>query len=106
MNKTEKLLLLAKLQMREKEIDEVRKNLRFVFGNVVDSPIMDAMWGCFGDLTDIVAEKIGDRHKWLEWFIWENDWGKKEYEARFEGQERPIKTFEDLLWVIGQGEEK
>lgn len=101
MTNTDKILLIERLRSRYSYIDEVHKNICLVFGPVVESPIMDAMWVFFGDMVDIVAEKIGDNGGWLEWFIWEDEWGRKEYDAGYDDDVRPIKTIEDLLWVIG-----
>ena len=47
----------------------------------------------------------GDNGEWIDWFINENDCGRKAYEAGYEGRLRPIRTVEDLLDLIEQGEE-
>ena len=53
-----------------------------------------------------IASAIGDSTgEWLDWFIHENDCGRKGYEAGYEGRIKPITTAEYLLDLIEQGEE-
>jgi hypothetical protein len=57
-----------------------------------------------GELTDAftrqVAAAVGDKADWLFWYMYENDMGRKGYEAGTPDAYRQIKTVEDLLWVI------
>ena len=46
------------------------------------------------DILD--ADDEADTIGWLEWFLWENDGGKKGMEAGFTGQTRPVRTLRDI----------
>lgn len=49
-----------------------------------------------------VAHRIGDKKEWLEWFMYENDFGARGFEAS-PGDEHPmrkIETIDDLVWLI------
>lgn len=39
---------------------------------------------------------------WIQWYLWENDAGAKGMTAGVEGNMRPIRTVEDLYWVMGE----
>lgn len=41
-----------------------------------------------------------DPQGWIMWYILENNYGAKGYDAGYKGNMKPIKTIEDLLWVM------
>lgn len=46
----------------------------------------------------IVGTSVGE---WLAWYRYDNDMGKKGYEATLKnGETRKIKNLDDLLWVL------
>lgn len=49
-----------------------------------------------------ISREIGDYSKdtWLEWFIWENDFGNKKLSITVAGEEIVIKNTTDLLKAI------
>ena len=52
------------------------------------------------------ASAIGDSAgEWLDWFVHDNDCGRKAYEAGYNDNLKPIRTVEDLLDLIEQGDE-
>ena len=65
-----------------------------------EGPITSALWLTQDALTLATAELVGDKAEWLTWFAADNEMGTKAMEAGPVGQLRPIKTLEDLLWVI------
>lgn len=52
-------------------------------------------------LTKSTAELVGDKFEWLIWFWTENAMGAQGMKAGPPDDMRPIKTLEDLLWLIG-----
>ena len=46
------------------------------------------------------ATAIGDEGTWLDWFVHENDCGRKGHEAGYDNRVKPIRTAEDLLDLI------
>lgn len=66
----------------------------------VDGPMIKALILAQDALTAATAELVGDQSDWLNWHYVANAMGANSYEAGPAGQERPIKTLEDLLWVI------
>ena len=52
------------------------------------------------------ASAIGDSAgEWLDWFVHDNDCGRKAHEAGYDNRLRPIRTVEDLLDLIEEEEE-
>lgn len=65
-------------------------------------PLCEAMWTLRAEYIGAVAELINDKADWLEWFICENDCGKKGYMAQINGKRRKIKTAQNLIDLIHQ----
>lgn len=65
-----------------------------------EDPITNTVWQLQTDLTRAYAALIDDALESLSWFACENDMGRKGMEAGVAGSLRPIRTVEDLLWLI------
>ena len=64
---------------------------------VVDTDVYNSSW--------LVAEALIDELDvagWMSWFILENDYGASALEAGYGGNLKPIKTVDDLLWLMDQ----
>lgn len=46
-----------------------------------------------------------DPEGWIMWYILENEYGAKGYDAGYKGDMKPIKTPEDLLQLMNKGTE-
>lgn len=55
---------------------------------------------------DLLANHVGDRDKWIEWYVWDNKFGKNKYEAGYDGEHRKIKNADDLWALIIEGQNK
>lgn len=51
---------------------------------------------------DAISRELGDfsEDTWLDWFVWDNDFGKKKFEAVVGGKGIIVKNTKDLLKVI------
>ncbi len=82
--------------------------------------IYDKLNGLFGDVSDrfidstslfpiikTISEIIGDDEDWIEWYVYEKEWGTKEDlgVADGDGNVVPSETLEDL-WELIQGSKK
>ena len=66
-----------------------------------ESPFRSAVWGMFESYTKTLAEVIGDKEGWLEWFAWECDFGRSAMAMRFgDGEELFVVGASDLLAAI------
>ena len=71
-------------------------------GAAPESPLFLAIWKPFDAYMDTLAELVGDRDKWIGWFIYEHDCGAKAYEARSARwkKARKIRTVKNLAALI------
>lgn len=65
-----------------------------------EGPTCTAVFALQGALTAATADLVGDSAQWLEWFWSENDMGRRGHEAGPKDARRPIRTAEDLAWLI------
>ena len=54
----------------------------------------------------LVSELAGDTGAWIDWYINENDFGRKKYEAGYDGKMKQIKSTRDLLDLIEEGKKR
>ena len=100
MTRKEKKELIGRLHQAitkmHREMDSINKSLWANPGCPLYAKIFE--------LQDVAVSStallIGDKAHWLDWFAFENDWGKKEYEAGRTGKLKKIKTVDDLLDLI------
>lgn len=100
MTKEEKIRLLEKWEDIHDRISEIFQKMENVLGYIGESDLFDIVWKNFNAHTEALSILLGDEEKWLEWYAFENRFGKKEYEAGCDNQMLIIKNFEDLLWII------
>lgn len=83
-------------------IDSNAQIVPLITGNIitVDGPMFKAVSIAQDATTAATAQIVGDGHEWLNWYYLENGMGTKAMDAGPLGKERPIKTVDDLLWVI------
>ena len=69
-------------------------------------PLYTAVFELLNVAIMATAEAIGgSAGEWLDWFVHDNDCGRKAYEAGYDNRLRPIRTVEDLLDLIEAEEE-
>jgi hypothetical protein len=54
----------------------------------------------------MISKLAGDTNSWVDWYIYENDFGRKKHEAGYDGKLKPIKSTRDLLNLIEEGKKK
>ena len=65
-----------------------------------DGAFMESAYRVENFLVDALALLIDDKGGWLDWFIYENDFGEKALEAGLKEDLKPIKTLDDLRALI------
>lgn len=66
----------------------------------VEGRLQNAIWSSIETVISFF-----DPEGWIMWYILENDYGAKGYEAGYTGDLKPIKTPEDLLSIINSRRE-
>jgi hypothetical protein len=65
-----------------------------------ENPLCQAVWRTQEVLTDTTSDLLDDGFEWLSWFWLENDMGRKGLEAGNKDEKRPIRTLDDLVWLL------
>jgi hypothetical protein len=55
------------------------------------------------DYVKLISKCVGDDYEWVNWFIWENDFGKDARCVYINGVEYPIKTVDQLYKICIKG---
>ena len=100
----DRVKLVEGLRKAHDDLDGAFEALRQLAGSAPESRLWRASWGAFDALVQAVAMAIGDEGKWIEWWVWDNDFGRKGLVAGFGEDMRPIESVEDLLWLVGSRE--
>jgi hypothetical protein len=98
--------LLTSIAESKAEIELQWEKLCEVLGCEPESPLHNAIWRQFTLLLAAASLLLGDPLVTLEWFYWDNDGGDCELEHSLpNGEMRAVKTIDDLLDVLGIGED-
>lgn len=83
MTNEEKLVLIKQLIEHRKNIDEFGDKFKLLFGSYPGNSECgyEVFERLFGDYTRLVADKLGDTECGIDWFVWDNDCGKKAMQA-------------------------
>jgi hypothetical protein len=65
-----------------------------------ENPLCEAVWRTQSALTTTTSDLLDDGFEWLGWFWLENDMGRKGLEAGTKEAKRPIRTLDDLVWLL------
>jgi len=67
-----------------------------------DSEVLGAMWNTHDKLVALTVEILDDKDKWIDWYLWENEAGKRKFEAKAASwpHQRQIKNLDDLIDLI------
>lgn len=95
---------MGELEKLYLKIEEQEDNVKKVFGvSDCDCGVLKTMWEVFDSSTRYLAMLAGDKYEWIEWFIFECEWGEKKMEAGIGECSMVIATASDL-WEIMQKE--
>lgn len=101
MTREEKLETLMQWQEFAGRIKALLNSIKLLF-NSSDSPIHREYWRLYTDYTALIAQLVGDRNEWLEWYAWENEFGAKSLVAGIDKNTFKVRNIADLLNIIEQ----
>ena len=80
----------------------VYQDLRKMFDAAPECQVNTLTNDIFSAYTKLVKEKVGDKDDWLDWFLYENDAGRKGMVAKSSNWKkvRNIRNIENLLDLI------
>ena len=99
MTKEQFIQLMEVIKERYYKIEEIYDKLDDVFGSVGDLFIDETS---MTPIIDVIAEIIEDNDKWIEWYVYDKNWGTDERLTVTDnnGNEIPSETLEDLWNLI------
>ena len=104
LDRWDRLGLLKEWELEYVRLERVFKDLKGVFGDLVNSELFGAMWGNFDKYSEMLERVLGDGNQTLRWFWLDNEMGKKGLGAIVDGVEKKVEGLKELLWLIGEGE--
>lgn len=101
MNKNEFVLEMQHLKTLIDERDKIINSMREM-GFRVESPIFDILYKYENALIKNIAKRAGEEleSSWCEWFVFENDFGDKGFEAYIKDKKYKITSVEELYDFI------
>ena len=99
MTKEQFIQLMEVIKERYYKIEEIYDKLDNVFGSVGDLFVDETS---MTPIIDVIAEIIEDNDKWIEWYVYDKNWGTDERLTVTDnnGNEIPSETLEDLWNLI------
>ena len=94
--------MLRKMVEVKQELDKQWASLHKSVGLETESPFGVASWKPITLLIECVEKIVGDEIGAVNWFVWDNEYGRKAMEHSLpDGSMRKIRTIGDLLDVLG-----
>ena len=99
MTKEQFIKLMEVIKERYYKIEEIYDKLDDVFGSVGDLFIDETS---MTPIIDVISEIVEDNDKWIEWYVYDKNWGTDERLTVMDnnGNEIPSATLEDLWNLI------
>ena len=99
MTKEQFIQLMEVIKERYYKIEEIYDKLDDVFGSVGDLFIDETS---MTPIIDVISEIVEDNNKWIEWYVYDKNWGTDERLTVTDnnGNEIPSETLEDLWNLI------
>jgi hypothetical protein len=100
MTASQMLPLLQSWKDRHAELSAQMDALSVPLGGTFDGPLFNAVWMTWDAYTDQLAHRLGDEHDWLQWFVSENDMGRKGMEVHSLTRSLKVRTLRQLASLI------
>ena len=58
------------------------------------------------DYVALLSEAVGDEDNWINWYVFENEMGKRRLAAGYDGKDKKITNLDQLWGLIQEGRKK
>lgn len=99
MTTKQKIKLVTELVHHHKKLENLSDSISNIFGTC-DGKLYDTVYNMFDAYTDAVSDAIGDDFEYVQWYIFENECGKRGLICSFGKKDCHIKTVSDLIEFI------
>jgi hypothetical protein len=90
---------LRKILEHRRKVEKIFRDAEKVGIIDINGPLFNTVWHAIEAVTSIV-----DPHGWIEWFVYENEYGLREYEATVNNKTIKVESAKDLLAIIKESE--
>lgn len=97
MTKESFFIYMKSIQQFLNESDSLNSNLKAI----THGAICEVGYHFLDDYIKLLSEAVGDADNWIEWYVFENDMGKKRMKAGYNEEPKRIVTL-DQLWDLIQ----
>lgn len=96
------VFLKAMNALKQQSLIDIRTNkgLDMIFKNSCFITLVENT--TFQGMIDLLAHLTGDDNEWIEYFIYELEWGKRDGEVKINNKKVPFETIEDLWNVLNE----
>jgi hypothetical protein len=94
-----KLYQLQRILEHRRKVEKIFRDAEKVGIIDINGPLFNTVWHAIEAVTSIV-----DPHGWIEWFVYENEYGTRELEATVNDKTFKVKSAKDLLALIKESE--
>lgn len=94
-----KLYQLQRILEHRRKVEKIFRDAEKVGVIDINGPLFNTVWHAIESVTSIV-----DPHGWIEWFVYENEYGTRELTATVNDKTFKVKSAKDLLALIKESE--
>ena len=84
------------------ELDNLTKGV----ASIAPGAICEVGYHFLDDYIKLLSEAVGDDSDWIEWYVFEDEMGKKGMKAGYDGKENKITSLDQLWGLIQEGKDK
>lgn len=99
MTKESFITYMDSIRMFQAESDSLNSNL----SAISPGAICEVGYKFLDDYIKLLSEAVGDEDDWIEWYVFENNMGKRGMKAGYGGKEKKITTLDQLWGLIQEG---
>jgi hypothetical protein len=90
---------LQRILEHRRKVEKIFRDAEKVGIIDINGPLFNTVWHAIESVTCIV-----DPHGWIDWFVYENEYGDKELKATVNNKTFKVKSAKDLLALIKESE--
>lgn len=94
-----KLYQLQRILEHRRKVEKIFRDAEKVGVIDINGPLFNTVWHAIESVTSIV-----DPHGWIEWYVYENEYGTRELTATVNDKTFKVKSAKDLLALIKESE--
>ena len=99
MDKADFAIYLNDISMFMNELDSLNEHI----SAIAQGAVCDIGGHFLDSYIALLSESVGDDDNWVDWFVWENDFGKKKLKAGYDGKEKKVCNVDQLWELIEEG---